>query len=157
MRLGKFLTTFRRKREMNYAQPKEGVFVVERRRNPRISLELPLDCSRADRVDDKEIYSGMTANVSVGGLLVYLSQAMEIGTLLKTESFFLKGLQLNTIKTIAKVVWSDLAANGRWGKYRYGLQFHSFREGDIHKLKILLKKWKKLYDKVANNVSRYHP
>jgi c-di-GMP-binding flagellar brake protein YcgR len=155
-RLKKFLATFRSKRERGNPQSKKGVFAVERRRHPRISLEFPLDCSRVNRVDDEEIYSGMIANVSEGGVLVYLPQAMEIGTLLKTEILSLKGLELNTIKAIAKVVWSDLAGNGGWEKYRCGLEFQSFQKGDLHKLKILLKRWKTLYDKVADNVSGYH-
>ena len=109
-----------------------------------------------NREDDEEIYSGMTANVSEGGVLVYLPQAIAIGALLKTEILSIGGLELNMIKAIAKVVWSDLAANAGWGKYRCGLEFQSFQKGDLHKLKILLKRWKKLYDKVADNVSGYH-
>jgi hypothetical protein len=156
-KLKKFLATFRSKRERGNSQSKKGIFGVERRKHPRISLELPLDCSCVNRVDREEIYSGMAANVSEGGLLACLPEAMEIGTILKTELLFLKGLELNTIKAIAKVVWSDLAANGRWGKYRCGLQFQSFRKGDLHKLKILLKRWKKLYDKATGNVSKISP
>jgi len=155
-RLRKFLATFRTKRERGSPQSKNGVFGVERRRYPRISLELPLDCAYVNPVDDEEIYSGMTANVSEGGVLVYLPQAIGIGALLKTEILSIGGLELNTIKAIAKVVWSDLAANAGWGKYRCGLEFQSFAKGDLHKLKILLKRWKKLYDKIEDNVSGYH-
>ena len=150
-RLKEFLTTFRSKRERNNPQSPKGA--VEKRSHPRISLELPLNCSRVNCVDDEEVYSGMTANVSEGGVFVYLPQAMEIGALLRTEILSLKGLELNTIEAIAKVVWSGLADSGSWEKYQCGLEFQSFHKGDLYNLKILLKRWKRLYDKVADNMS----
>ena len=74
-----------------------------------------------------------------GGLLVYLREPIEIGTVLKIEILFVRGLELNTIKAITKAVWSDLAAQKVWGEYRYGLEFQSFQEGDLQKLETLLK------------------
>jgi len=76
---------------------------------------------------------------------------------LKTEILSIGGLELNTIKAVAKVVWSDLAANAGWAKYRCGLEFQSFHKGDLHKLKMLLKRWKKIYDKIADDTSGYPP
>jgi hypothetical protein len=131
----KFLTTVRRERRKNGSKSKEGVFVVERRKHPRISIEFPFEYSG---VDDKEIHGGISANASEGGLLVYLPEPMEIGTIFEIEILFVKGPELSTIKAIVKVVWSDLASKESWGENRYGLHFQSFREGDIHKLKNLL-------------------
>ncbi|MFB3887666.1 MAG: PilZ domain-containing protein [Thermodesulfobacteriota bacterium] len=150
--LGRYITVFKRKREEGNVSSKENVSVVERRRHPRIGLQLPLDCSRVNRGGREKIYNGMVANVSEGGVLVYLPQAMEVGALLKTEIIFLKELELNTIKALAKVVWLDSVSNERWGKYRCGLQFQSFRQGDTHKLEILLKRWRKFYGKVADRL-----
>jgi hypothetical protein len=65
---------------------------------------------------------------------------VDLGTLLKIEILYTKGYQLDTIKGLAKVVWLDLAAQESFGEYRYGLQFQSFQEGDIGKLRTLLKK-----------------
>lgn len=140
----KFLTAVRRKKEKDKSKSKEGIFIVERRKHPRISVELPLDYSLADR---EETYGGIVANASEGGLLVYLSEAIELGTLLKIEIIFVKGSELNTIRGIAKVLWSDLAAKKVWGEYRYGLQFQSFQEGDLKKLKTLLQEVGKTHDR----------
>lgn len=124
---------------MNHSATNErkmGVFAVEKRRHPRYSVEFPLDYSR---VEEKEIYGGMVANVSEGGLLVYLPQRMEIGALLKIEILYVQGLEFNTIKALAKIVWSDLAAKESWGEYRYGLQFLQIEEKDFARLMNLLK------------------
>ena len=130
----KALTTNRRTRE-NRARPREGVFVVERREHPRHILELPINYSEAD---GKERW-GIAADASEGGVLVYLPEVVEKGSLLKIEMFFPKGSELNTIKAMARVVWSDSVAKKAWGKYRYGLAFQAFRKGSLDKLKILLK------------------
>jgi len=140
----KFLTAVRKKKEKDKSKSKEGIFLVERRKHPRIRVELPLDYSLADR---EETYGGIVANASEGGLLVYFSEATELGALLKIEILFVKGSELNTIRGIAKVVWSDLAAKKAWGEYRYGLQFQSFQEGDLKKLKTLLQEVGKTHDR----------
>lgn len=120
--------------KMNH-HPRKGIYAVERRKHPRVSVELPLNYSLVDTKEN----GGIIANASEGGLLVYLSEKINIGTRLKIEILFIEGMELNTIKGTVKGVWSELAAKGGWGKYRYGLQFESFHEGDLDKLKILLK------------------
>jgi c-di-GMP-binding flagellar brake protein YcgR len=118
------------------SQTKMGVLAIEKRKHPRFSVELPLDYSR---VNGKETYGGMVANASEGGLLVYLPERIEIGSLLKIEIFYVGGLELNTIKAVGKVVWADLAARESWGEHRYGLQFESIDEKDFNRLTTLLK------------------
>jgi c-di-GMP-binding flagellar brake protein YcgR len=118
------------------SQTKMGVLAIEKRKSPRFSVELPLDYSR---VDGKATFGGMVANASEGGLLVYLPERVEIGALLKIEIFYVRGLELDTIKAVAKVVWCDLAARESWGEHRYGLQFQSIDEKDFGRLTTLLK------------------
>jgi c-di-GMP-binding flagellar brake protein YcgR len=118
------------------SQSKMGVLAVERRKHPRFSVELPLSYSR---VDDKELFGGIVANASGGGILVYLPERMEIGAVLKIEIFYVKGLELGTIETIAKVVWSDMANKGIQGEHRYGLEFQYIDEKDYNRLVALLK------------------
>jgi hypothetical protein len=115
---------------------KMGVLAIEKRKHPRFSVELPLDYVR---LNGKETYGGMVANASEGGLLVYLPERMEIGALLKIEIFYVRGLELNTIKAVGKVVWADLAARESWGEHRYGLQFEYIDEKDFNRLTTLLK------------------
>ena len=117
-------------------QSKMGVLAIEKRRHPRFSVELPLDyCS----VDGKETYGGIVANASEGGILVYLPEKVQVGALLRIEIFYVKGLELDTIKAITKVVWADLGAKESWGEYRYGLEFQSIDQKDFERLISLLK------------------
>jgi len=118
------------------SQTKMGVLAIEKRKYPRFSVELPLDYSR---VDGKATLGGMVANASEGGLLVYLPERIDIGATLKIEIFYVRGLELDTIKAVAKVVWCDLAARESWGEHRYGLQFQSIDEKDFNRLTALLK------------------
>ena len=108
---------------------------MERRKHPRFRIELPLDYS----IESVECFGGVAANASKGGLLVYLPEAILVGTLLKIEILFVKGSELNSIRASAKVVWSDLPPKEIWGEYRYGLEFKSFQEGGLQKLRRLLK------------------
>jgi len=62
-----------------------------------------------------------------------------MGTALRIEILYVQGLEFNTIKAIAKIVWSDLAAKESWGEYRYGLQFIHIEENDFARLMNLLK------------------
>jgi c-di-GMP-binding flagellar brake protein YcgR len=117
-------------------QNKMGVLAIEKRRHPRYSVELPLDYSR---FNGTETFGGIVANASEGGLLVYLPEIMQIGDALKIEIFYASGLELKSIKAIAKVVWYDLAAKESWGEHRYGLQFLSIEEKDYERLKALLR------------------
>jgi len=115
---------------------KMGVLAVEKRQYPRYTAEFPLDYAR---IEDKGTYGGMVVNVSEGGLLVYLPQRMEIGAVLKIEILYVQGLEFNTIKAVAKIVWSDLAAKESYGEYRYGLQFLHIEETEFDRLINLLK------------------
>ena len=132
---GKHLTMARKQARKSKLESKEGIFIVERRKDPRFTLELPMDYS----IESVDRYGGVAANASKGGLLVYLPEAIVVGTSLKIEILFAKGSELNSVRAIAKVVWSDLAPREIWGEYRYGLEFQSFQEGDLQKLKRLLK------------------
>jgi hypothetical protein len=130
----KYLNKIKMKK-MGKLKPKEGIFIGERRKHPRFGLELPLDYS----IESIERYGGVAANASTDGLLVYLPEPILVGTLLNIEILFVKGSELNSIKARAKVVWSDLAPKEISGKYRYGLEFKSFQEGGLKKLRRLLK------------------
>ena len=90
-------------------------------------------------VKRREAFGGMVANASEGGLLVYLPERIEIGTLLKIEIFYVKGLELDTIKAVGKVVWCDLGARESWGEHRYGLQFEYIDKKILQRLTTMLR------------------
>jgi hypothetical protein len=124
----------------NYQQPmpgtKRGILAIEKRKYPRYNMELPLDYSR---IEGKELYGGIVANASEGGVLVYLPERIEVGAFLKIEIIYVNGLELNTIEAVAKVVWQDLATKDTLGEHRYGLQFQQIDENNFHRLSALLK------------------
>jgi c-di-GMP-binding flagellar brake protein YcgR len=120
----------------SHFQSKMGVLSVERRKYPRYSVELPLSYSR---VNDKDLFGGIVANASGGGVLVYLPERMEIGVVLKIEIFYLRGFELDTIQAVAKAVWSDLTTKRNLGEYRYGLEFQYIEKKDYNRLIALLK------------------
>ncbi|MFB3885448.1 MAG: PilZ domain-containing protein [Thermodesulfobacteriota bacterium] len=115
---------------------KKGIVAIERRKHPRFNLELPLDYYR---IEDKENYGGIVANASEMGILAYLPEKMELGTVLRTEIFYAKGLELDSIQATAKVVWTDLPARKTWGEHRYGLQIESVDRQNLKKLKDLFR------------------
>jgi len=140
----KYLTAVRRKKGKEKSRSKEGIFIVERRKHPRIRVELPLDYSLVDR---EETHGGLIADISEGGLLVYLPEALKLETLLRIQILFVKGMELNSIKAVAKIVWSDLATKTISEENRYGLEFQSFIEGNLQKLKTILKEVGETYER----------
>lgn len=130
----------KRKKKGSHSKSKKSVPTIERRKHPRLKMELPLDYSR---VDDKENLGGIVANASEGGMHVHIPRRLNIKDILKIEIFFARKLELNAIKAFAKIVWAYWARKGARKGHRYGLQFQSIDEGDLHKLKILLKDLKK--------------
>ena len=112
----------------------EGVAILERRREPRLKVELPFDYSR---IVEREDHGGTLADANEGGLQVYIPEKLQIGDLFKIRIFAPTNSEVETIQAIAKVVWAN-RTKGRSGKYRYGLQLQSFYKGDLNKYKALL-------------------
>ncbi len=131
------IPTAAKKNGTRAGSPSKGsIFPGERRRHPRINIELPCDYSP---VEGDGSFRGIVEDASEGGLHVYSLEKVEIGTLLKIVVFFARERQLTQIRAIAKVIWSDLAARKGWGEYQYGIQFESFFKGDLNRLKVLLR------------------
>lgn len=119
---------------MNILKLGEGVAILERRREPRLKVELPFDYSR---IVEREDHGGTLADANEGGLQVYIPEKLQIGDLFKIRIFAPTNSEVETIQAIAKVVWAN-RTKGRSGKYRYGLQLQSFYKGDLNKYKTLL-------------------
>ena len=119
---------------MNILKSGEGIAILERRREPRLRVELPFDYSR---IVEREDHGGTLADANEGGLQVYIPEKLQIGDLFKIRIFAPTNSEVETIQAIAKVVWAN-RTKGRSGKYRYGLQLQSFYKGDLNKYKALL-------------------
>ncbi|MCX8118136.1 MAG: PilZ domain-containing protein [Desulfobacterota bacterium] len=113
---------------------------ADQRRHRRVPVELPIDYARRGIKAD---FGGIVKNASEGGILVYLPEKMKVGETLKIEIYFPKGLELQTIQGLAKIVWADLASKETWREHRYGLKFHRLPPKTLQKLKSLLKEMEK--------------
>jgi c-di-GMP-binding flagellar brake protein YcgR len=113
-----------------------GVVNFERRRNPRFSLDLPIEYQL---IPPTLRYTGRVLNASEGGLLVYLPQQVEIGQHLIIKLFFASGSHLHSIEVVAEVVWMDIHLGKDWGDYRCGVKFINISSDDRSKLENFLK------------------
>jgi c-di-GMP-binding flagellar brake protein YcgR len=113
-----------------------GIVNLERRRNPRFTVDLPIEYYR---IDPSIRHTGRLMNASEGGLLVYLPERVEIGQHLKMKLFFSFGSDLNIIEILAEVVWADIHLEKDWGDYRSGVRFIDISPDDLNKLKNFLR------------------
>ena len=120
--------------------PRFGTGNLERRKYPRFPINLPIEYYRAESSIPA---SGQTGDISEGGLLVYLSERVEVGEHLKVRCLFtLISELMNTMEIRGEVVWvvlESLETNSHLGKYKCGLKFIDFKPLDMEKLKVFLK------------------
>jgi len=121
--------------EERQTKPHYGTVNFEKRKHPRFSVDLPVEYGRAD----VSIMKGHATNASEGGLLLYLSEQIEIGNYLRLKVFFTMGSELHTVETLAEVVWVDIYLGEDWGDYRTGVRFVEISTEDMNKLKKFLK------------------
>jgi c-di-GMP-binding flagellar brake protein YcgR len=117
-------------------EPRLGVDNFERRRYPRFPVTLPIEYWQIDKSKSRP---GRTIDVSAGGLLLHLSEPMEIGQILELTLFITSGPDLNSIEALVRVevVWQDTSL--REGKdYRIGVDFVDVSPEDMDKLKNFL-------------------
>jgi c-di-GMP-binding flagellar brake protein YcgR len=117
-------------------RPHVGVVNLERRKNPRFSIDLPIEYQL---IPPTVSSTGRVLNASEGGLLIYLPQQTEIGQHLIIKLFFASGAHLNSIEVVAEVVWMDMHLGKEWGDYRCGVKFVDISPDDLSKLKKFLK------------------
>jgi c-di-GMP-binding flagellar brake protein YcgR len=113
-----------------------GVVNLERRKYPRFSIDLPIEYHL---LPSSPSFTGSALNASEGGVLVYLSQSIEIGQRLKIKLFFASGSDLSSIEVVVEVVWMDIHLGEDWGDYRCGVKFLDISSEDINQLKSFLR------------------
>jgi len=106
-------------------------FTVERRNRPRFLVELPVEYCRAN---DSRIRPGHTVNFSEDGLMVSISEQMEIGEQLEMKIYFSSGSSLISIAAIVEIAWVDMEAKED-GYYRFGVSFVNISPVDMERLK----------------------
>jgi hypothetical protein len=123
------------KNEEKETKPRYGIVNFEKRKHPRFNVDLPIEYSPSGLF----FRHGNAANVSEGGLLLYLSGPMEIGQNLMVKLFLSEGSKLNTIETLVQVVWKDILSGEGREDYRTGVKFIDMSLQDLDTLKIFLR------------------
>lgn len=124
------------KTEEKAAKLRYGIVNFERRKYPRFSIDLPIEYSQTD---SSLGHPGRTANISEGGLLIYLPERVELGQRLRLKLFFASiSESLYTMEVLVEVVWRS-SASGEFGKnYPCGVKFIDVRLMDMNKLERFL-------------------
>ena len=108
---------------------------MERRRYPRMSLDLPLEYRVMNAL---YAHGGLVVNASEVGLLINSINNIPIGSKLNVAVIFPKGFELTNFEVLAEITWKDLHWEEDWEGYRYGLKFIAILDEDRRKLKQLL-------------------
>jgi c-di-GMP-binding flagellar brake protein YcgR len=115
-------------------KPQYGIVNFERRRNPRFSVDLPIEYSR---IDASEPNPGRMVNVSEGGLMLFLGQKLEVGQGLKIKIFFHSEPRLHSIEVKGNVAWTEIPF-AREGDFRCGVKFTAIAPEDLAQLRQFL-------------------
>ena len=92
----------------------------EKRRHPRISVDLPVKYSRSNLF----FKYARVVNASQGGLLVYMPEEIGIGQRLALKLFYPSRSDFDTFETFVQVVWKDVHLKKDWTwDYRTGVRF----------------------------------
>jgi c-di-GMP-binding flagellar brake protein YcgR len=111
-----------------------GLANFERRKHPRFSVDLPVEYWQTNNLKSRP---SRTINVSEGGLLLHLSEELEIGQSFRLNLFIDSGPGLNFIEALVQVVWKDISL-GKDDDHRIGVKFVDISPGDMDKLKNFL-------------------
>jgi hypothetical protein len=106
-------------------------FAFERRSHSRFMVELPVEYRRSQ---DSRLRPGHTVNFSEDGLMVLVSEQMEMGESLEMKIYFSSVSGLVTIAAIVKVIWTDIEAK-EGGYYRVGVRYADISPADMDNLK----------------------
>lgn len=121
--------------EAKETKPDCGWAGRERRKDARIAVNLPVEYWP---MDGSRSSPGQTVDVSIGGLLLSLPQAIEVGKKLGLSLFFDAGFHFISIETEVEVVWGDRhAGNGR--DHKVAVKFVDISAEDRERLKRFVK------------------
>lgn len=126
-----------------------GSVNFERRKHPRFSVELPVGYRK---INNSETHPAQTGDLSEGGLLLYVSEPLEIGEILAIEFSYKAGHKLKVLQARVQVVWKDIRFSNE-GFFRMGVKFLEISRDDFQSLKDFLLKLMK--DKSVPNLSSF--
>ena len=109
---------------------------TDRRKHPRYLVEIPMDYS--SRTEEGDVSAGLTANASEGGLMTFMGDRVDVGTVLNITLLFRSDFSLTCMEATSQVVWRDDVWKDYVDSYRYGLKFVETDDEELDKLKMLL-------------------
>ena len=115
-------------------KPHFGTVNYERRRHPKFSINLLVEYWKINRSTSA---LSRTGDISEGGLLLYISEPIEVGQELNLKLFFNSDLGFKSIEARVQVAWTDLCFE-KESDCRVGLNFAEISDEDMKKLKIFL-------------------
>jgi len=121
-----------RSKKRNTTPPIE-VIDSENRRYPRFDIHLPIEYWQI------KPSIAHTGNISEGGFLICFPEEKDINQYLSLKLFFSLGSELDTIKVVGKVVWTDSHLSKDGEHYPYGVKFIDISPEDGNKLRNFLK------------------
>jgi c-di-GMP-binding flagellar brake protein YcgR len=117
--------------EAKETKPAYGWAGRERRKYFRIAVNLPVEYWP---MNGSKSSPGNTVDISIGGLLLSLPEAIEVGQNLGLSLFFDAGFHLISIEAKVEVVWRDRhAGNGR--DHKVAVKFVDISAEDRERLK----------------------
>jgi c-di-GMP-binding flagellar brake protein YcgR len=122
---------------------------IERRKHPRFNGVLPVEYHRSDNA---QIRTGHTINISEEGMMILVSNPVEIGEHLEMKLYFSSTLGLITVRATGRVVWTDKKEEKGDGHFRLGVNYVSISPDNIANLKLLLAMHGEWVDIIGNDI-----
>ena len=123
------------KTEEKKAKVRYAVANLERRKNARFPIRLPIEYYRANSPINQ---TGQTVDASERGLQILLPEPLEIGQTLNMKLFFSSGSTLNSIEVLAEVAWINTQLGEGEKLYRSGVRFVNISPEGMTQLKDFL-------------------
>ncbi len=89
------------------------------------------------QMEDCQVHPGHTANISEGGLLLYLLEPVEIAQILRLKLSCASLRCSAAIEALVQVVWIDMQVGNDRG-YRVGVRFVDISLDNLNQLKKIL-------------------
>ncbi|MGQ9647662.1 MAG: PilZ domain-containing protein [Thermodesulfobacteriota bacterium] len=112
---------------------KDSIYYREKRRYPRVSMDLPVDYWVKQ---DTDAHGGIVIDASETGFLIHSVEDIPVGTKLKIAVLFPKEYELANFEVSAEIIRKKMVENGEVG-YQYGIRFTKILEEDYGKLREL--------------------
>ncbi len=120
---------------LNYSQKQQNGNGKNRRKHPRMVLDLPLEY-RLTNIPNA--HGALVINGSEMGLLIGAVKNIPVGTNLNIAVLFPKGYEMANFEVSAEIVWKEIYWKEDWEGYQYGLKFIQINKEDHWKLRQVL-------------------